>query len=137
LAAPAITKEEGMECENVDKIKPLDRLFEETIREFESGGDKECDEDLDMMIQELGDYEDEELPKASRRFDKKNPSEESLVEKKMVTGKRGRPRLVEGSLALEEITAGEDVAAARSISPETRRRRGSSTRGYQSLRKKM
>ena len=126
-----------MECENVDKIKPLDKLFEDTIREFECGGDKESEEDLDTMTRELGDYEDDELPKAARKFYEKNPAEENLVEKKVVAGKRGRPRLMKGSPVQEEIMAGEDVAAAHPISPETRRRRGSSGRSHQSFRQKM
>ena len=35
-----ILKEEGMKCNDVDKIKPLDKLLDEKVKEFESGEDK-------------------------------------------------------------------------------------------------
>ena len=42
---------------DVDIVKPLDRLFENQIREFESGCDRVSDEELKKMMLELGDYE--------------------------------------------------------------------------------
>lgn len=51
-----------MEYEDVDKIIPLDRLFEDQIREFESGNDRIGDKELNKMMRELGDYESESRP---------------------------------------------------------------------------
>jgi rubrerythrin len=48
---------EYMEYEDVDIVKPLDRLFEDQIREYESGSDRVSDKDLKKMMRELGDYE--------------------------------------------------------------------------------
>ena len=42
---------------DVDIVKPLDRLFENQIREFESGSDRVSDKELKKMMQELGDFE--------------------------------------------------------------------------------
>jgi len=39
-----------MECEDTDKVKPLDQLLDDQIKEFESGKDRVCDEDLDKMM---------------------------------------------------------------------------------------
>jgi len=46
-----------MEYEDVDIVKPLDRLFEDQIREFESGSYRISDRELRKMIRELGDFE--------------------------------------------------------------------------------
>jgi hypothetical protein len=46
-----------MEYEDGDIIKPLDRLFEDHLNEFESGGDGVSDKELKKMMRELGDYE--------------------------------------------------------------------------------
>ncbi|MGO9138632.1 MAG: hypothetical protein ACLP9S_04915 [Syntrophales bacterium] len=51
-----------MECEDVDKLKPLNKLLDDQTQEFESGEEKKCDNDLDVMIWELCDYENEEPP---------------------------------------------------------------------------
>jgi hypothetical protein len=65
------------------RIKPLDKLLDDMIVEFESGADRVHDKDLDEMIWELGDYENEEpLPEASE-FKEEVPIEEDLVEKRM------------------------------------------------------
>lgn len=46
-----------MEYEDIDVVKPLDRIFEDHIREFESGSDRISDKELKKMMSDLGDYE--------------------------------------------------------------------------------
>ena len=46
-----------MRYEDVDIVKPLDRLFEDQIREFESGSYRLSDKELKKMMRELGDFE--------------------------------------------------------------------------------
>ena len=46
-----------MEYDDFDVAKPLDRLFEDQIREFESGSDRISDDELKKMMLELGDFE--------------------------------------------------------------------------------
>lgn len=46
-----------MEYEDFDTIKPLDRLFEDEIKDFESGSDRVSDRELKKMILEQGDFE--------------------------------------------------------------------------------
>jgi len=46
-----------MEYEDVDIVKPLDRLFEDHLKEFESGSDRISDKELKKMMRELGNYE--------------------------------------------------------------------------------
>lgn len=46
-----------MEYEDIDVVKPLDRIFEDHIREFESGSDRISDKELKKMMWDLGDYE--------------------------------------------------------------------------------
>lgn len=46
-----------MEYEDIDVAKPLDRIFEDHIREFESGSDRISDKELKKMMWDLGDYE--------------------------------------------------------------------------------
>ena len=46
-----------MEYEDIDVAKPLDRLFEEQTREFDSGSDRFSDKELKRMMWELGDIE--------------------------------------------------------------------------------
>jgi len=46
-----------MEYEDIDIVKPLDRLFEDQIREFESGSYRISDRELNKMMRELGDFE--------------------------------------------------------------------------------
>jgi hypothetical protein len=108
----AISKEEGMECKDVDKLKPLDKLLDDQIEEFDSGEDRKCDKDLDAMIWKLGDYENEEPQQEADQFVEEPPIEEELVEKRNVHGTRGRPYFM----------TEENVATARSLSPETRKR---------------
>ena len=71
-----------------DNVKPLDILFDEKIKEFESGGDKKYDRDLDEMIWELGDYENEEPLPEAEEYPEKVPIEEELAEKKRRTVKK-------------------------------------------------
>jgi hypothetical protein len=52
-----LSKEVFMEYEDVDIVKPLDRLFEDQIREFESGSYRISDKELKIMMRELGDFE--------------------------------------------------------------------------------
>jgi hypothetical protein len=46
-----------MSYEDVDIVKPLDRIFEDQIREFESGSYRFSDKELKKMMRELGDFE--------------------------------------------------------------------------------
>ncbi len=46
-----------MRYEDVDIVKPLDRLFEDQIREFESGSYRLSNKELKKMMRELGDFE--------------------------------------------------------------------------------
>jgi len=46
-----------MRYEDVDRVKPLDVIFEDRIREFETGSDDFSSEDLKKSILELGDFE--------------------------------------------------------------------------------
>jgi hypothetical protein len=46
-----------MVYEDLDIAEPLDRLFEDRIRKFESGRDRISDKELKKMMRELGDFE--------------------------------------------------------------------------------
>jgi hypothetical protein len=46
-----------MEYEDADIVKPLDRLFKDQVRDFESGSYRFSDKELKKMMQELGDFE--------------------------------------------------------------------------------
>jgi hypothetical protein len=46
-----------MEYDDVDVAIPLDRIFEDQIREFESGSDRISDKELNKMMRDLGDYD--------------------------------------------------------------------------------
>lgn len=46
-----------MRYEDVDIAKPLDRLFEDHLKEFESGSNGVSDKELKKIMLELGDYE--------------------------------------------------------------------------------
>lgn len=98
-----------MECENVDKIKPLDRLLDDQIKEFDSGKDRVCDKDLDKMMWELGDYENEEPKMEAESFEDEKPMEENLTEKKEIFGSNEVPYYMEDNMAQEEIPPGEQV----------------------------
>ncbi len=110
-----------MECEDVDKIKPLDRLLEDQIREFESGKDRVCDKELDKMMWDLGDYENETPKMETEEFADEKPIEENLVEKKVIFGSNEKPYYIEGDLAEEEILPGDEVVSGRSMSPDSGR----------------
>ncbi len=84
-----------MECPDNDKLKPLDKLLNDKISEFESGLDRICDRDLDSQIWELGDYENEEPPLEASEFKEEAPVEEQLIEKKMTRGHKGRTSFTE------------------------------------------
>ena len=101
-----------MKCKDVDKLKPLDKLLDDQMQEFDSGEERKCDKDLDAMIWKLGDYENEEPRQEADQFAEEQPMEEDLVEKKNIHGTRGRPYFM----------AEENVATARSLRPETRKK---------------
>jgi hypothetical protein len=111
-----------MECKGVDDMKPLDKLLDDQIREFDSGEDKACDKDLDMMIWELGAYENEASRQEAEEFAEAQPLEEELVEKRIIRGKRGQPSFIEGRVEAE-LLSGEEVTTAHSLTPVVRRRR--------------
>lgn len=138
MLLPVISKEEhmkeDMQCEDVDKVKPLDKLLDDQINEFESGRDKACDKEMDKMIWELGDYENEESPMEALEFDDDKPIEEQLVEKKMIFGSNDQPYYIDSTSAQEKIV--EDVVTAHSLSPETRRRKDNAIRGNALHKKK-
>ncbi|MGA2554586.1 MAG: hypothetical protein ABSF20_07375 [Smithella sp.] len=46
-----------MEYDDVDVAKPLDRIFEDHIMEFESGSNRISDRELKKMMRDLDDYE--------------------------------------------------------------------------------
>jgi len=117
-----------MKCPDVDKVKPLDRLLDDQIREFESGGEKECDKELDRMIWTLGKYENQESLQEAEEFVEDPQIEEELVEKRMIRGRNGQTSFIEGEGA-EEILPGEKEVMAHSISPVNGRSRMESTRG--------
>ncbi len=70
-----------MACDG--RIKPLDKLLDDMIVEFESGAGRLYNRDLDEMIWEFGDYENEEPLLEASEFKAEVPIEEDLVEKKM------------------------------------------------------
>ena len=72
-----------MKCNDIDKIKPLDRLLDEKFKEFESGEDRECDSDLDTMIRELGNFEEDGPLQDAGEFAEEPPVEEELVERRV------------------------------------------------------
>ncbi len=104
-----------MECEDTDKVKPLDQLLDDQIREFESGKDRVCDEGLDKMIWELGDYENEEPKMEAKEFEEDKPIEEVLIEKKAVHGTSKKPYYMKSDVE-EEMLPGDDVVAGHSMS---------------------
>ena len=112
-----------MECSDVDKVKPLDELMDDTIGEFDSGRDRECDKDLDTLIWELGDYENEEPRQEADEYLDDTPIEDELVEKTMIVGRNGRASFKEIPEEEESFFTGEKLATASSIGPETRRKR--------------
>ena len=128
--------EERMKCNDADKVRPLDELLDDQIREFDTGEDKECDRDLDAMIWKLGDYENEESLLEAEEFAEESPIEEELVEKKIIAGGSGRASFVEGGWAEEEVTAGEKLATARSLGPVTARKRTKAIRVNPGKKKK-
>ncbi len=125
-----------MECRDVEKVRPLDELLDDTLKEFDSGEDKECDRDLDKMIWELGDFENEEPLQDAEEFAEEPPLEDELVEKRMVVGRRGRVSFAEGGEMEEDLSAGVKLAAASSLGPDTGGKRGRAVRGGSSGKKK-
>lgn len=108
-----------MECEDFDKVKPLDELLKDQIDEFESGKDTVCDKDLDKMMWELGDYENEESKMEAREFAEDKPLEEELVEKKVIHGSNEKPYYMRDEAAEDAILPGDEVVAVHSMRPDT------------------
>jgi hypothetical protein len=108
-----------MDCGNVDKVKPLDKLLDDQIKEFESGKDRVCDPELDKMMWELGDYENEEPKMEAKEFADDKPIEEDLVEKKVIFDSDEKPYYIEGDLTEKEFLAGDEVVSAHSMSPDS------------------
>ena len=125
-----------MECFDIDKVKPLDELLDDTIKEFDSGSDTVCDKDLDKMIWELGDFENEEPPQEAEEFREEAPVEDELVEKTMIVGRSGRASFTERGGAKEDISAGVKLAAASSIGTERGRKRNKASRSRTPGKKK-
>lgn len=107
-----------MECEDVDKIKPLDTLLEDQIKEFDSGQDKVCDKELDKTIWELGDYENEEPKMEAQEFAEDRPLEEEIVEKKEIHGSNKKPYYMREDTE-ETLLPGDEVVTAHSMTPDT------------------
>jgi hypothetical protein len=118
-----------MECYDVDKVRPLDELLDDSIREFDSGRDTACDKDLDRMIWKLGDYENEEPPQEALEYMEDTPIEDELVEKTMIVGGHGRASFREVGEAEDSFFTGEQLATASSIGSETREKRTTVARG--------
>jgi hypothetical protein len=113
---------------DVDRVKPLDELMDDTIGEFDSGRDRECDKDLDTLIWELGDYENVEPRQEAEDFLGETPIEEELVEKTMIVGRKGRASFKEVPEVEESLFTGEQLAAASSIGTEAKKKRATRAR---------
>jgi hypothetical protein len=119
-----------LKCRNVDKVKPLDTLIEDKLDAFETGEERGCDKELDKLIWELGDYENEEPPQEAAEFEDEVPIEEELVEGELVSRRSRNPPFPATSSFREvrptgsPLTAGVNVAAAHSLSPEPRPKEG-------------
>ena len=74
-----------------ERVKPLDKFFNEMMLEFGSGRDRVNDKDFDEMMWELGDYENEEPPMEILEFEPEVPIEEELAEKKKTPARAKAP----------------------------------------------
>jgi len=108
-----------MECDDVDKVKPMDRLLEDQMNEFESGRDRVCDKDLDKMMWELGDYENEASQMEAKEFEEDKPIEELLIEKKVIFGSHEKHYYMEDDPEQDDLLPGDQVVAAHSMRPDT------------------
>ncbi len=101
-----------------EKVKPLDKLLDEKLMEFESGEEAVRDKELDNMIWSLGDYESHEPPQEGENFKETPPIEEDLVEKELRISHKeekedvsfAEPRHVE-----EELPGGEKLVEAKTV----------------------
>lgn len=93
-----------------EKVKPLDKLMDEKVDEFESGVEKERDKDLDNMIWDLGDYQSQEAPQAAEEFKEEVPAEEELAEKELRFISKEQGYLKEPKYVEEKIPGGEKIA---------------------------
>jgi len=107
-----------MECEDVDKLKPVDRLLEDKTKEFDSGKDRVCDKELDKMMWDLGDYESEESKIEAQEFEDEKPIEEELVEKKAIHGSNKKPYYMKDN-SEEDVPPGDGVVSAHSMKPDS------------------
>jgi hypothetical protein len=116
------------DCSTGDDLKPLDRLLDEKMEEFNSGADRSCDRDLDTMIWDLGDFENEEAPEEAAEYEEAVPIEEELVEGELVTRRKSRSSKKTGSTFREirqtghPLTAGVKLATARALGPDSGRK---------------
>ncbi len=102
-----------------EKVKPLDKLMDEKIDEFESGAERERDKDLDNMIWELGDYESQEPPQDAGEFKERPPIEEELAEKEVRFLSNGHGQLQEPDYGEEEVPGGEKTPGNAAFVPVT------------------
>ena len=107
-----------MECQDVDKVKPLDVLIDDQIKEFESGREATCDKDLDRMMWELSYYDEEAPASKAKEFGDEYPVEEELVEKKLVFGRDKKLSYMKDEPPDNDIPRGEDIVDVHSMSPD-------------------
>jgi hypothetical protein len=107
-----------MECRDVEKIKPIDVMIEDQVKEFESGQETVCDKDLDRMMWELNHFEDEAPPAEAREFTDENPGEEELVEKKLVFGRDRKLSYTKDETRTADLPQDEDVVDVHSMNPD-------------------
>ncbi len=111
-----------MDCSEDDNKKPLDELFDDKIKEFESGEDRLCDKELDSLIWDLGYYENEEPVQEAEEYEDEKPIEEDLVEKTVTVNRRGRGFLKE-DLDVYSTVPEEEIAEGRSIGSAKERKK--------------
>ena len=107
-----------MECQDVDKVKSLDVLLDDQIKEFESGKEATCDKELDRMMWELSHYDEEAPASEAKEFGDEYPVEEELVEKKLVFGRDKKLSYMKDEGANADIPPGEDVVDVHSMNPD-------------------
>ena len=107
------------DCEDMDKVKPLDTLLEDQVKEFETGKDAVCDKELDKTMWDLGHFDDEEPVMEAKEFAEENPIEEDLIEKKLVFGRDEKLRYMKDETAKEEVLPGDELVDVHSMNPDT------------------
>ncbi len=107
-----------MECQDVDKVKALDVLLDDQIKEFESGKEATCDKELDRAMWELSYYDEEAPASEAKEFGDEYPVEEELVEKKLVFGRNKKLSYTKDASADKDILPDEDVVDVHSMTPD-------------------